>query len=114
MKIAKIFPIFKKGINRFFQTIDKYHFFHVFKIFERIMYSRLNAYLPDDNLLFNKQVGFRSGHSTEHAPLELIDQISDSFNGKSYFPGILIDLSKGFDTVDHKLQHYGIKGKNLS
>ena len=51
--------------------------------------------------------------------IELIDQISDSFNDKSYFLGIFIDSSKTFDTMDHKillkkLQHYRIKGKNLS
>ena len=78
------------------------------------MYNRLYTYLAGNNILFNKQFGFRAGHSTEHALLELIDQISDSFNDKSYFQGIFINLSKAFDTVDHKillkkLQHYGIK-----
>ena len=76
------------------------------------MYNRLNAYLADNNILFNKQFGCRAGHSTDHPPLELIDQISDSFNDKSYFLGIFIDLLKAFGTVDHKfllkkLLHYG-------
>ena len=69
--------------------------------------------------MFIKQFGFRAGHSTEHALLELVDQISNIFNDKNYLLGIFIDLSKAFDTADHKiliqkLEHNGINGKNLS
>ncbi|CAL4079903.1 unnamed protein product, partial [Meganyctiphanes norvegica] len=57
-------------------------------------------------------------HSTEHALIELIDQIRFSMDNKQMTCGIFIDLSKAFDTVDHqiligKLEHYGIRGTAL-
>ena len=54
------------------------------KILERIVYNKLYAYLADNSILFNKQFGFRTGHYTEDALLELTDQTNDSFNDKSY------------------------------
>ena len=83
------------------------------------MYNRLYSYLTENNISSNKQFGFRADHSTEHALLELVDQISNTFNDKNYFLGIFNDLSKAFDSMDHKtliqkLEHYGINGKSLS
>ena len=81
------------------------------------MYSCLCSYLNDNNLFFQKQFGFREGHSTNHALIELINSINDSFNQNKYTLGVFIDLSKAFDTVDHillkKLSLYGIKNNSL-
>ena len=60
----------------------------------------------------------RKGHSTDHALIELIDSIIDSFNQNKHTLGVFIDLSKAFDTVDHnilidKQNSYGIKNNSL-
>ena len=67
-------------------------------------------------MLFDKQFGFQLNNSTEHAILQLVNDISNSFERGQYTLEIFIDLSKAFDTVDYeilisKLEYYGIKGK---
>ena len=69
-------------------------------------------------MLFDKQYRFQLNNSTEHAILQLVNIISNSFERGEYTLGIFIDFSKAFDTVDHeilisKLQYYGTKGKTL-
>ena len=53
-------------------------------------------------------------NSTEHAIVQLVDQILESFEYNKYTLGVFIDLSnlKPFDTADHsvllkKLELYG-------
>ena len=57
---------------------DSYLNFHVFKVLERVMYNRICSYLTENNISFINQIGFRAGYSTEHALLELVDQISNT------------------------------------
>ena len=57
---------------------------------ERIMYNRLQKYLKDQNILYNKQFGFRTGHSTGHAIAQLVDQIYEAFEKNEYSLGLLI------------------------
>ena len=53
--------------------------------------------------------------STVHAALELTESISNSIDSKQHCAGVLIDLKKAFDTVNHKLlveklSFYGVRG----
>ena len=57
--------------------------------------------MNENEILNDKQFGFRSGHSTEHAILELIDQVSNAFDNNNFVLGVFIELSKAFDTVVH-------------
>ena len=82
------------------------------------MYGCLYKHLSDNNFLYRKQFGFREKHSTEHAIMQLTDQINCSFEKNLYTLGIFIDFSKAVDTVDHKmlitkLENYGVIGTNL-
>ena len=82
------------------------------------MYNCLFEYLSENSILYEKQFVFQTSHSTEHAILLLVNQLYQSFDESKFTLGIFIDLSKAFDTVDHKiltkkLELYGIKGCNL-
>ena len=48
--------------------------------------------------------GFRKGHSTSLALVDLYDKISEAIDKKEFAVGIFLDLSKAFDTVDHGIE----------
>ena len=85
------------------------------KIYEKVIYSRLEQYLIKNDLLYAKQFGFRKGHSTYMALAALTDKITEASDKNELAMAIFIDLSKAFDTLDHslllrKLKCYGIRG----
>ena len=63
-------------------------------------------------MFYSAQYGFRTGHSTDFATIELVDRIITKLDQKNTPIGIFIDLTKAFDTIDHrilidKLKYYG-------
>ena len=44
------------------------------------MYNRIYNYLTKHQLLYNKQFGFQSNNSTDHAILHLVEDISNAFD----------------------------------
>lgn len=65
------------------------------------MYNRVYEFLIKNKTLYEKFFRFQAAHSTEHAILELINSISDSFGYVKLTLGIFIEFSKACDTVYH-------------
>ena len=104
MKIARVTPVFKPGDTSLMTNYRPICVLPCFsKMLERIMCNRLYKYLTENNLLYCKQFGFQKGHSLEHAILQLVEQINQSFERNEFTLGVFIDLSKAFDTVDHQI-----------
>ena len=67
LKIAKVTPIHKKESNLNYLNYRPISLLSVFsKIFEKLLYTRMFTFLTKNNLISNKQFGFRSNYSTNH------------------------------------------------
>ena len=101
-KIAKIIPLIKREDSHKLDNYRPISLLPTFsKMFENAVFIQLYEYFNGSNLLYKSQYGFRSLHSTELASLEIID-IIDLDNGKLPI-WVFLDLSKAFDTLDHKI-----------
>jgi hypothetical protein len=76
LKYATVKPLFKKGIK---SSMNNYRPIYLLtaisKVFEKIMYNRLNHYLQIHKILAVEQYGFRKGLSIQHATYRLTDII---------------------------------------
>ena len=82
---------------------------------EKVMYKRVIDFLKKHKIIYDYQFGFRQGHSTNQALIEMIENIIEETEQGNNVAGLYLDLTKAFDTVDHmillhKLDHYGIRG----
>jgi len=75
------------------------------------------SYLQLNNILTPNQFGFREKYSTYRpmAIVKIIYPLSKAIDKNMFTLGVFIDLSKAFDTIDHKillekLAAYGIRG----
>ena len=93
LKIARVTPIYKKGTK---SDLSNYRPISVLsqvnKVFEKILHNRLYKYLTKFNILYEYQFGFREGHSTTQALVEITDKIKCAIDNKELTCGIFIDL----------------------
>ena len=122
MKINTVFPVLKPNKPKY--CVKSYRPISVcenfLKIFESLLYNKLNAFVTKNNLISDKQYGFKCGISTNHQIIDLIYELTSSFNDKCLdcIDIIFLDYSSAFDTVCHKkllelLYDLGIRNENL-
>ena len=119
LKIAKVKPLHKKDDESILSNYRPISLLPaISKILEKAIYLQTYEYFIENNLFYSSQYGFRKGHSTEYAGLEVVEKIIEQMDKGNIPLNIYLDLSKAFDTINHqilleKLAYYGVHGKSL-
>ena len=67
------------------------------------MFNRLIEHIEKNNILINQQFGFRKGCATDDAIFRLTHKVLCALNANVKVCGILCDLEKAFDAVNHSI-----------
>jgi hypothetical protein len=77
------------------------------KVFEKILTQQLVTHLEKHSVLSDNQYGFRKHRSTQFAVLHVTELVRQTLNKskpcKPHVSALMLDLSKAFDCVNHKL-----------
>ena len=114
-KIAKTVPIFKNESRVFYNNYRLTLFFPISKKLLKVIHIRLIKFLEENNCFYDFHFWLRLNFSINTALMSVIESIQNKIDQDEYLAGVLVDLEKAFDTVDHdilinKLEHYGIRG----
>ena len=120
MKLADISPLFKSKLDN---EANNYRpislLMTISKVLEKIVYQRTYGFMESTGQIYNSQYGFRSQHSCENAVAELTSEITKGQQNGMYTLALFLDLSKAFDTLEHKvlldkMYRYGFRGSSLN
>jgi exonuclease III len=120
LKLSLLFPSFKKGDHcdpNNYRPIAMSS--PVSKVLEKVFLNRLELYFESNNLLTDKQHGFRKKKSTITALFDCVSEIYDSVENREKVNLILYDFKNAFgclvpDILISKLKKYGLDDKSLS
>lgn len=119
LKVSKSIPLFKKGDR---SCIDNYRTITFVSCFSKVLEASAKMQLLDFfgeyQILSNSQFGFRPGLSTVKALDIIVAKILTGFEANEFMGLTLLDLSKAFDSISHKillnkLEFYGINKNQL-
>ena len=102
LKLADLTPIFKKLENILAENYRPVSILPVVsKVFERLMQKQVNNFI--EKHLSPYLCGYRKGYNSQYALLVMIEKWKMSVDNNGFAGGILMDLSKAFDTINHQL-----------
>ena len=113
-KCARVLPSFKNKGNRsdlkFYRPLSNIS--EISKIAEKCVYNQLYEYLEKNDLIHPNHHGFLKNCSTATALQQLYDVWMKQLDDGKLAAALFLDLSAGFDVVDHslllqKFSHYG-------
>ena len=119
MKLAEVVPLFKsksRDMETNYRPISLLT--TMSKVLEKVVYVRVYNFLTKTEQISENQYGFRVKHSCKHAVGQLIGTILKNLENNKSTISVLLDLSKAFDTIEHrimlkKLELYGVRGLPL-
>ena len=75
-EIEKVIPLFIKGDPLYCSNYRPISLLSTFsKIFEKCVYKRVYSFLEKKNPIFKRQFGFRSGYSSNHTIVNIVESI---------------------------------------
>ena len=82
---------------------------------EKLVYSRIIAFIERNGIVTDAQHGFSSKRSMETALQDFVNNVQTAIDNKMNPLRLFFDLSKAYDVLDHrllldKLNIYGIRG----
>jgi len=92
-KIAKATAVFKKGSRLLVSNYRPISLLsNINKILEKLVFSRMFKFLDEHNCIYSHQFGFRPKHSTNHALVNITENIRKSLDENKFACGIFVDL----------------------
>ena len=120
MKLAEVVPLYKnksREIETNYRPISLLT--TMSKVVEKVVYERVYRFLTKTGQICETQYGFRPKHLCEHAVAQVIGSILKNLEGNKSTIAVMLDLSKAFDTISHKimiqkLELFGVRGVCLN
>lgn len=116
LKVSIIIPLFKKTDKENMNYYRPIALIPILsKIFEKVIYQRLNSYMEKYEMFSPMQMGFRKNKSINKAIYEFLMTVLNSMDKRIPVAALYMDLTKAFDYVNHdillnKLDKYGVRG----